>query len=196
MSYFDALSAARTRGLDLVEVAPNAVPPVCRLMDYGRYKYDQEKRDREARKSQKTGLMKEVRMHPLTDDHDVDFKTKAIQRFLDEGDKVKVTVQFRGAQMRHPQIGRELLEGIVNRLKGVAVVERPILMEGRNMSMMLGGMPNRPRPGGPDGPNAVGAAGGPSTTAAPVPAPLAEQPRSEAAPGRSPVGGNQAPDPA
>ena len=146
MSYFEAMATARSRGLDLVEVAPNAIPPVCRLMDYGRYKYDQEKRDRESRKSQKTGLMKEVRLHPLTDDHDIDFKTKAIQRFLEDGDKVKVTVQFRGAQMRHPDIGRLLLEGIVERLKGVAVVERPILMEGRNMSMMLGSAPSRPRP--------------------------------------------------
>jgi len=159
MTYFDAMTAARTRGLDLVEVAPNAVPPVCRLMDYGRFKFDQEKRDREARKTQKTGLMKEVRMHPLTDDHDVDFKTKAIQRFLEDGDKVKVTVQFKGAQMRHPDIGRTLLEGIINRLKGVAAVERPIIMEGRNMSMMLGSATVRPRP--------VAAAS--STTAGPAP---------------------------
>lgn len=156
MSYFDAMSAARARGLDLVEVAPNAVPPVCRVMDYGRYKYDQEKREREARKSQKTGLMKEVRMQPVTDEHDVDFKTKAIQRFLEDGDKVKVTIQFRGAQMRHPQIGRDLLESIVNRLKGVAVVERPIIMEGRNMSMMLGAVPNRAKqPSVPQGSKAA-----------------------------------------
>lgn len=174
MSYFDAMTAARSHGLDLVEVAPNAVPPVCRIMDYGRYKYDQEKREREARKSQKTGLMKEVRMQPVTDEHDVDFKTKAIQRFLEDGDKVKVTVQFRGAQMRHPQIGRDLLESIVNRLKGVAIVERPIIMEGRNMSMMLGAAPNRAKsPSTPPVTKATEAA--PSATP-PRPAPAAAPP--------------------
>jgi len=137
-------------------------------MDYGRYKYEQEKRDRDARKNQKTGLMKEVRMYPLTDDHDVDFKTKAIQRFLEDGDKVKVTVQFRGPQMRHPNIGRELLEGIVNRLKGVAVVERPIIMEGRNMSMMLGSAFSKGRQGPP--PGQAGASSSPESTSVQQPA--------------------------
>jgi translation initiation factor IF-3 len=145
MSYFEAMAAARSRGLDLVEVAPNVVPPVCKIMDYGRYKYDQEKKDREARKSQKTGLMKEVRMNVAADDHDVETKTRSIQRFLEDGDKVKVTIQFRGAQMRHPEIGRVLVDSIVNRLKGIAVVERPVNFEGRNMSIMLGAIPQRGR---------------------------------------------------
>src|SRR5207248_9127371 len=91
----EALRIARERGLDLVEVAPTAIPPVCRLLDYGRFKYEQEKKDREARKNQKTVLMKEVRLRPKTSVHDVDFKSKQIERFIEEGDRVKVTLRFR-----------------------------------------------------------------------------------------------------
>jgi translation initiation factor IF-3 len=134
---------ARERGLDLVEVAPNSVPPVCRLMDYGRYKYEQQKRDQEAHRAQRTNDLKEVRMAPVIDDHDIETKTNMIRRFVEEGDKVKVTIQFRGAQMRHQEIGRDVLERILTMLRGVAVLERPIIMEGRNMSMFVGQLPNR-----------------------------------------------------
>lgn len=135
---FAALNMARDRGIDLVEVAPNAVPPVCRLMDYGRYKYEQQKRDQEAHRAQRTNDLKEVRMAPVIDDHDIETKTNMIRRFVDEGDKVKVTIQFRGAQMRHQEIGRDVLERILTILRGSAVLERPIIMEGRNMSMFVG----------------------------------------------------------
>lgn len=137
MSVAEALRVARERELDLVEVAPTAVPPVCRLMDYGRYKYEQTKKEREAKKTQKIVLLKEVRLRPKTDEHDVQFKTRTIQRFLEEGDKVKVTVRFRGREMAHPQLGRQVLEEIISSLKSLAVVERTPVIEGKTMSMIL-----------------------------------------------------------
>lgn len=133
----EALRAAREQGIDLVEVAPNAVPPVCRLMDYGKFKYEQTKKEREARKHQKVVLLKEVRLTPKTDEHDVEFKTRTILRFLKEGDKVKVTVRFKGREMAHPHLGRQVLETIAEHLKGVATIERTPLMEGRTMSMIV-----------------------------------------------------------
>jgi len=136
-----ALDIARERNLDLVEVSPNAVPPVCKLMDYGRFKYEQAKKENEARKNQKTITLKEIRMRPRTDDHDVEVKTRKIQEFLAEGDKVRVSVQFRGAEMRHPDIGRKLLDGIADVLKGSAVIERSPIMEGRMMSMIVSRAP-------------------------------------------------------
>lgn len=134
---FEALRVAQERGVDLVEVAPTAVPPVCRLLDYGKYKFEQDKREREARKNQKVALLKEIRMGPATDEHDIAFKSKTIQKFIEEGDKVKVTVRFKGRQMAHPQLGRQVLDAIAGRLQGVAVVERPPILEGRAMSMIL-----------------------------------------------------------
>jgi translation initiation factor IF-3 len=136
-----ALDIARERNLDMVEVSPNAVPPVCKLMDYGRFKYEQAKKENEARKNQKTITLKEIRMRPRTDDHDVEVKTRKIQEFLAEGDKVRVSVQFRGAEMRHPDIGRKLLDGIADVLKGTAVIERSPVMEGRMMSMIVSRAP-------------------------------------------------------
>lgn len=136
-----ALDIARERNLDLVEISPNAVPPVCKLMDYGRYKYEQAKKENEARKNQKTITLKEIRLHPRTDEHDVDVKTRKIQEFLAEGDRVRVSVQFRGAEMRHPDIGRRLLDGIAEVLKGSAVIERSPSMEGRMMSMIVSRAP-------------------------------------------------------
>lgn len=136
-----ALDIARERNLDLVEVSPNAVPPVCRLMDYGRYKYEQAKRENEARKNQKTITLKEIRLSPRTDEHDVDVKTRKIQEFLAEGDRVRVSVKFRGAEMRHPDIGRRLLDSIAEVLKGTAVIERSPVMEGKMMSMIVSRAP-------------------------------------------------------
>jgi translation initiation factor IF-3 len=132
-----ALEIARERNLDLVEISPNANPPVCKLMDYGRYKYEQAKKENEARKNQKTITLKEIRLSPRTDEHDVDVKTRKIQEFLAEGDRVRVSVKFRGAEMRHPDIGRRLLDGIAETLKGTAVLERPPVMEGKMMSMIV-----------------------------------------------------------
>lgn len=136
-----ALEIARDRNLDLVEVSPNAMPPVCKLMDYGRFKYEQAKKENEARKNQKTITLKEIRMRPRTDDHDVEVKTRKIQEFLAEGDKVRVSVQFRGAEMRHPDIGRKLLDDIAEVLKGTATIERSPMMEGRMMSMIVSRAP-------------------------------------------------------
>jgi translation initiation factor IF-3 len=137
MSVFEALRMAQERGVDLVEVAPTAVPPVARLLDYGKYRFEQDKKEREARKNQKVALLKEIRMGPATDEHDLDFKAKAIQKFIEEGDKVKVTVRFRGRQMAHPQLGRQVLDSIAQKLTGVATVERTPLVEGRTMSMIM-----------------------------------------------------------
>jgi len=136
-----ALDIARDRNLDLVEISPNATPPVCKLMDYGKYKYEQAKKENEARKNQKTITLKEIRMRPRTDEHDIDVKTRKIQEFLAEGDKVRVSVQFRGAEMRHPDIGRKLLDGIAEVLKGSAIIERTPSMEGRMMSMIVSRAP-------------------------------------------------------
>jgi translation initiation factor IF-3 len=136
-----ALDIARDRNLDLVEVSPNAMPPVCKMMDYGRFKYEQAKKENEARKNQKTTTLKEIRMRPRTDDHDIEVKTRKIQEFLAEGDKVRVSVQFRGAEMRHPDIGRKLLDEIAEVLKGTATIERSPMMEGRMMSMIVSRAP-------------------------------------------------------
>lgn len=137
LPFYEAMRLAREHNVDLVEVAPNAVPPVCRLLDYGKYRFEQEKKEREARKNQRVALLKEIRMGPSTDEHDLETKSKQIQKFIQEGDKVKVTVRFRGRQMAHPQLGRQVLDRIVELLQGVASVERPALTEGRAMSMIL-----------------------------------------------------------
>ena len=136
-----ALDIARERNLDLVEISPNAIPPVCKLMDYGRYKYEQAKKENEARKHQKTITLKDIRIRPRTDEHDIDVKTRKIQEFLAEGDKVRVSVQFRGAELRHPEIGRRLLDEIAEVLKGSAIIERPPIMEGKMMSMIVSRAP-------------------------------------------------------
>ncbi|WP_249033438.1 translation initiation factor IF-3 [Thermosporothrix hazakensis] len=136
-----ALDIAREKNLDLVEVAANSNPPVCKLMDYGRFKYEQAKKENEAKKNQKTVTLKEIRMRPRTDEHDIQVKTRKIQEFLADGDKVRVSVQFRGAEMRHPELGRKLLDQIAESLKGTATIERAPSMEGRMMSMIVSRAP-------------------------------------------------------
>ncbi|GBD23460.1 Translation initiation factor IF-3 [bacterium HR29] len=133
----EALAMARERQVDLVEVAANANPPVARLMDFGRYKYEQSKREREARKHQQHVELREVRMKPKIDDHDFDFKVRTAEKLLLGGDKVKVTVMFRGREITHPQIGKNLLDRVVARLETIASVEKPAALEGRNMSVIL-----------------------------------------------------------
>jgi len=137
MATSEALRIARERELDLVEVAPNATPPVCKIMDYGHYKYEMAKKDKEARKKQRSIAFKEIRLRPKIDDHDFQVKRKAIQRFLADGDKVKVTVMFRGRELAHPDLGRGLLTQMAEELKEYSVVERMPLLEGRNMTMVL-----------------------------------------------------------
>lgn len=133
----EALQMAEDRSLDLVEVAPNAVPPVCRIMDYGKFRYEQSKKEREARKHQKQVELKEVRLKPKTDSHDIDVKVKQARKFLQAGDKVKFTLRFRGREIFHPDIGLEMLERMAEDLRDVAVVEQKPLMEGRVLSLLL-----------------------------------------------------------
>ncbi|HLB23078.1 MAG TPA: translation initiation factor IF-3 [Dehalococcoidia bacterium] len=139
----EALQRARDAGLDLVEVAPNANPPVCRVLDYGKFKFDQAKKEREARKHQKQQQLREVRFKPKIGAHDIDFKTKVIVKLLNEGDKVKVSVMFRGREITHPEIGRGLLMRVQENLKDLVVVERQPIMEGRFMNMYLAPLPQK-----------------------------------------------------
>lgn len=128
---------AREKGLDLIEVAPQAAPPVCKIMDYGRYKYESSKREREAHKKSRATELKTVRLEPQIDDHDFDFKLRSVQKFLKEGDKVKITVMFRGRSITHPEFGKRLLERVVQECGESVSVERPPSFEGRSMTMIL-----------------------------------------------------------
>lgn len=128
---------AEERGFDLVEVAPNAVPPVCRIMDYGKFRYEQTKKEREARKNQRQVEIKQIRLEPKTDDHDLDVKARQARRFLIEGDKVKFNLRFRGREIFHSEIGREILEQMAENLRDIAIVEQRPLMEGRVLSLTL-----------------------------------------------------------
>ena len=136
----DALREAEARGLDLVEVAPNAQPPVCRLIDYGKYRYQQSKRLKEAKKHQHTITVKEIKYRPKISDHDFDFKTNHVREFLQAGNKVKLTIMFRGREMAHPEFGRNLLERVVQDVAD-CIQEPPNLslarLEGRNMSLVI-----------------------------------------------------------
>ncbi|MHB8377740.1 MAG: translation initiation factor IF-3 [Dehalococcoidia bacterium] len=146
MPAFEALALARDRGLDLVEVAPTAAPPVCRILDYGKFKYEQAKKEREAHKHQKQATLREVRFKPKIGQHDIDVKKRVVEGLLAGGDKVKVSVMFRGREITHPEIGRELLLGISAKLKDVAIVERQPSMEGRFMNMYLAPVPPKQEP--------------------------------------------------
>jgi translation initiation factor IF-3 len=133
----EALALAKEAGMDLVEIAPQASPPVCRILDYGKFKFEQEKRIRDSKKKQKLVKNKEIRMQPKIEKHDLEFKTNHIREFLEEGNKVKVTVRFRGREMAHTELGRVVLERVLELLDNSFVVERPPQMEGRFMSMTL-----------------------------------------------------------
>jgi translation initiation factor IF-3 len=133
-----ALSLARSKGLDLVEVAATATPPVCRIMDFGKYQYQEQKRTREARKHQVVIEVKEIKFRPKVDEHDYLFKKKHIERFLADGDKVKATIFFRGREMAHPEIGQRILERLLQELADVAVPENMPRREGNTMHVILG----------------------------------------------------------
>ncbi|HAC32772.1 MAG: translation initiation factor IF-3 [Treponema sp.] len=134
----EALELAKERNLDLVEVSPNANPPVCKIMDFGKYRYEQEKRLRDSRKNQKALKIKEIRMQPKIGSGDLDTKAKHVQEFLDEGDKVKVTIRFRGRELAHTELGYDVLKEVEKRLReGSYAIEKPAAMEGRFMSMTL-----------------------------------------------------------
>jgi len=133
----EALRMARELGLDLVEIAPQSVPPVCKILDYGKFKFEQEKKLKDNRKNQKIVKIKEIRMQPKIDDHDLDFKSKHVREFLNEGNKVKVTIRFRGRELAHTEIGEDVLRSVLGRIDGLYNLERPPTMEGRFMSMIL-----------------------------------------------------------
>jgi translation initiation factor IF-3 len=124
-------------GLDLVEISPNASPPVCKIMDFGKYKYEQQKKAAEAKKKQKVTELKEVKFRPNIDTHDYDVKMKSVTKFLNEGDKVKITLRFRGREMAHQEIGRELLQKIGGDIADMGKVESMPKMEGRQMTMVI-----------------------------------------------------------
>ena len=132
-----ALELAAQHHLDLVEIAPKAKPPVCRIMDYGKYQYEQQKLEKEARKRQKTVDVKEVKLRIRIEEHDFDVKTKNAIRFLEGGDKVKATIMFRGRELTHPELGEELLNKMAVKLQDIAVIERKPKLEGRNMVMIV-----------------------------------------------------------
>lgn len=133
----DAIRLAEERGLDLVEVAPNARPPVCKITDYGKLKYDKKKREQEARRNQVQTTLKEIKLRPKTEEHDLQVKTRAARHFLEEGNKVKITVRFRGRELAHRDIGAQQCQHLAEALTDVAAVETPPRMDGRQMFMML-----------------------------------------------------------
>ena len=133
----DAQRLARERGKDLVEIAPKAEPPVCKIIDFGKYKYEQQKREKNQKKNQHVSVLKEIRFHPNTDIHDFEFKTKHAVNFLGEGDKVKAVVMFKGRELAYTEQGETLLNRFIERIQDIAKVETPIKMEGRNMSVIV-----------------------------------------------------------
>jgi translation initiation factor IF-3 len=152
-----ALAVARQKGLDLVEISPTAVPPVCRIMDYGKYQYQEQKRAREAKKHQRIIEVKEIKFRPKVDEHDYQFKKKHIERFLADGDKVKATIFFRGREMAHPEIGRRILERLIADLGDLAVAETMPRQEGNQMHTILAQRSDKSRKSSPDAPRRAAA---------------------------------------
>jgi translation initiation factor IF-3 len=132
-----ALAIAQELGLDLVEINPKADPPVCRIMDFGKFKYEQKKQTNAARKKQKIIEIKEVKMRPKTDTHDFETKLKHVRRFIEEGNKARLTIRFRGRELAHPEVAARVLDRMVEAVKDIAVVEQPYAMDGRLMSMLI-----------------------------------------------------------
>ena len=143
MALYQALELAKKKGFDLVEVAPTAVPPVCRLLDYGKFKYEQAKKEREMRKTQKISIVREIRLRPKIGDHDFEAKTRSVQKLLHDGDKVKITIMFRGREITHANLGWRLLEKMMEVLKGTVAIEKQPMMEGSRMFMILAPLPGQ-----------------------------------------------------
>lgn len=143
MTVRDALQSAREKNADLVEVAPTAQPPVCRMLDFGKFKYEQAKKERESHKKQKVISLRQVRLRPKTGDHDLDVKVAIASKLLEKGNKVKFVVIFRGREMTHPQLGKQMLDKVMIALAEKATVERPPAMEGNAMSLILGPQSNK-----------------------------------------------------
>ena len=188
-----ALALAQSEGWDLVEIAPNATPPVAKILDFGKYRYEEQQKAKDAKKKQKAVTWKEIRMAPKIDDHDIETKIKAAQRFLDEGDKLKVTVRFRGREMAHPDRGRALLLAVGEKLKDHGVIERMPLLEGRQMIMVMNPVRAPQIQNAPGGAPAVAAA--PLKPAPAPPPPAAPRAATPAAPGPRPASAAPAPPP-
>jgi len=198
-----ALAHAQDLGYDLVEIAPNSTPPVARILDFGKYRYAEQQKAKEAKKRQRSVTWKEIRITPKIDDHDIETKIKSASKFLDEGDKLKVTVRFRGRELAHPDRGRVLLLQVADRLKDHGIVERMPLLEGRSMIMVMNpvrrdaqGAPT-PTPPGMTVPPAPGASAPAPRAAPPAAAAAAPAPRpAAAAPAPAPRPATAAPAPA
>jgi len=187
MPTHEALRLAEEQGLELVEVNPRAQPPVCRVMDFGKFKYETSKKEKASRRHQSTVVVKEIKLRPKTDEHDLNFKLKHIRRFLQEGNKCKLAIVFRGREIVHPETGHSMLDQVVKMITDIAVVEQKATMEGRRMVMLVG-----PRAGVIRRPPTEGAAAPPPPSAAPAkpanpanPAPAAAEnaPATQKAPG-------------
>lgn len=164
----EALRMAEEQGLDLVEVSPRAVPPVCRIMDFGRFKYQESKKEKASRKHQSTVVIKEIKFRPKTDTHDLDFKLKHIRRFLGEGNKVRLMIVFRGREIVHPETGHAMLDVVSKEVADISMIEQKPSMEGRRMVMVLGPRSGVIRPAGP--------AVQPAAPSAPAPRPAPSPP--------------------
>jgi translation initiation factor IF-3 len=161
----EALRLAEEQGLELVEVNPRAMPPVCKIMDFGKFKYETSKKEKASRRHQSTIVLKEIKLRPKTDEHDLDFKIKHIRSFLSEGNKCKLVIVFRGREIVHPETGQAMLDRVVKTVQDVAMVEQRPMMEGRRMVMIIGPRVGviRPSPTGGQGgagPGGAGAGGG------------------------------------
>jgi translation initiation factor IF-3 len=190
----EALKLAEDAGLELVEVNPRAVPPVCKIMDFGKFKYETSKKEKASRRHQSTIVLKEIKLRPKTDDHDFDFKVKHIRSFLAEGNKCKLVIVFRGREIVHPETGQAMLDKVVKSVADIAMVEQRSMMEGRRMVMVIGPRggvirstgsgPAPTRPPTPSAPPAAGGSGGapPRAAAAPAAAPSGAPPAKPAAP--------------
>ena len=180
----EALRMAEEQGLELVEVNPRAVPPVCKIMDFGKFKYETSKKEKASRRHQSTIVLKEIKLRPKTDEHDFDFKVKHIRRFLGEGNKCKLVIVFRGREIVHPEMGQAMLDQVLRAVNDIAMVEQRAMMEGRRMVMTIGPRGGVIRAGAP----AVAPTGGtpaPATVstaapAAPRPSPVAAAPAGKA----------------
>jgi translation initiation factor IF-3 len=185
MQTHEALRLAEEQGLELVEVNPRAQPPVCRVMDFGKFKYETSKKEKASRKHQSTVVVKEIKLRPKTDDHDLDFKLKHIRRFLGEGNKCKLAIVFRGREIVHPETGQAMLDTVVKAITDIAMIEQRPVMEGRRMVMLVGPKAGViKRPDLPPAPSASAGAGAGPGSAAPQPSAAPPKP---AAPVAAPV---------
>jgi translation initiation factor IF-3 len=184
----EALKMAEEQGLELVEVNPRAAPPVCKIMDFGKFKYETSKKEKASRKHQSTIVLKEIKLRPKTDDHDFDFKIKHIRRFLAEGNKCKLVVVFRGREIVHPEMGQVMLDQVIRAVNDIAMVEQRAMMEGRRMVMTIGprgGVIKAPGPAGSITVPPVGAA--PAGGTPPPVVPPAAGTTSDTAPAATPA---------